>query len=71
MALSLQSQNGFNYGYVVAFISSVLFFVNNGCVLSVIIPKSARTSKQKEWKWRNITNSLIHSIITGCGSCLW
>lgn len=70
MAISLESQSGFNYGYVVAFVSSVLFFINNVCVLSVMIPKSARTTKQKEWKWRNITNSLIHSVITGCGSCL-
>lgn len=70
MGISVESHSGFNYGYVVALLSSVLFFVNNVWVLSAIIPKSARTTKQTEWKWRNITNSLIHSFITGCGACL-
>ncbi|XP_075218225.1 TLC domain-containing protein 2-like isoform X2 [Lycorma delicatula] len=60
-----------NIGYIVAFLSFLLFFSNSIWVLSAIVPTNARKSKHQEWKWRNIANSLVHSIITGCGACIY
>lgn len=61
---------GINIGYVVAFISCLLFYSNSIWILSAIVPDSARKNKHQEWKWRNIANSLIHSMLTGLGSCI-
>jgi len=35
-----------------------------------IIPKLASQTQQQRWKWRNVTTSLIHSLITGIWSPL-
>ncbi|RZF34375.1 hypothetical protein LSTR_LSTR008914 [Laodelphax striatellus] len=60
-----------NSGYVIAFITSLVFFTNSIWLLSALVPKSARDNKHQEWKWRNIANSFIHSSITGCGACVY
>lgn len=62
---------GFNYGYLIAGFSAAVFILNNKFVLTRITPLSARRSGHREWKWRNIANSLIHSTITGIGACVW
>lgn len=61
---------GVNIGYIVAFITFILFYSNSFWILRAIVPNSARKTKHQEWKWRNIANSLIHSTITGCGACI-
>jgi len=62
--------HGINEAYVVVTLSLLLFSLNNIWILKLFIPKSARVSARQEWKWRNIANSLIHSVITGCGACI-
>ncbi|XP_054270146.1 TLC domain-containing protein 2-like [Macrosteles quadrilineatus] len=62
--------NGVNDAYVVVTVSLFLFVCNNVWILKLLVPKSARISKRQQWKWRNIANSLIHSVITGCGACV-
>uniref|UniRef100_A0A1B6EW31 TLC domain-containing protein n=1 Tax=Cuerna arida TaxID=1464854 RepID=A0A1B6EW31_9HEMI len=61
---------GVNDAYIVVILSMILFFCNNIWTLKLIVPTSARTSRRQEWKWRNIANSMIHSMITGCGACV-
>ncbi|GFS12976.1 TLC domain-containing protein 2 [Elysia marginata] len=49
-----------NYGYHIVAVSAVVFFTLSKVVL-LFVPQVAQKSK---WKWKNITVSFIHSIIS-------
>lgn len=34
-------------------------------------PATVQPARHKAWKWRNISTSLVHSLITGAGAVLW
>jgi len=62
--------DNYNLGYPIAVVSSLVFFLVNRFVLTRLAPVKVKTHAHREWKWRNISNSLIHSLITGVGACI-
>lgn len=58
-----------SYGYYTVVASALLFYFNNYWLMKFYTPDIVKSSSKREWKWRNITNSLIHSFITGGGAC--
>uniref|UniRef100_A0A0A9VU59 TLC domain-containing protein 2 n=1 Tax=Lygus hesperus TaxID=30085 RepID=A0A0A9VU59_LYGHE len=60
----------YSVGYLTVVASSLLFYVNNYWLMRFYTPEIVKSSAKREWKWRNIANSLIHSFITGIGACL-
>lgn len=61
----------YSYGYLTIVSSSLLFYANNYWLMKFYTPEIVKNNAKREWKWRNIANSLIHSFITGLGACLW
>jgi len=70
MSLSINdSKNAFIWSPVVFISSVVVFYTLKTFVIPLFIPLIIRNGGPKTvWKWSNITNSLIHSFITGVGS---
>lgn len=59
--------SGAAYGLTMVFISLVGFYVLS-VFAEVLIPRAA---ENHAWKWKNISTSLVHSIISGLWSCIW
>lgn len=55
---------------VVIATSFLLFNVNALVVLPKLAPSTAKKTPEQLWKWRNIANSLIHSILSGFGALI-
>lgn len=54
-------------GLTVVAISAVLFYI-----AGLIAVKLTPTSADKQiWRWKNISVSLFHSIMSGVGAVLW
>lgn len=68
--LYANENDGNNFSYVVCFLSCTLFHLNTHLVLTKIAPESARKTPAQLWKWRNTTNSLIHSFLSGSWALL-
>lgn len=66
--LSDSNDGSFNWGYIGAVISFVLFRINSRRILPAYAPELIKETDHKLWKWKNTTNSLIHSCITGFGA---
>ncbi|XP_061189669.1 TLC domain-containing protein 2-like [Saccostrea echinata] len=58
--------SGAVYGLTVVFLSFVGFYVLS-VFAELLLPKAA---EKNAWKWKNISTSLVHSVITGFWSCL-
>ncbi|XP_048746766.1 TLC domain-containing protein 2-like [Ostrea edulis] len=58
--------SGAAYGLTMVFISLVGFYVLS-VFAEVLIPRAA---ENHAWKWKNISTSLVHSIISGLWSCI-
>ena len=59
-----------NYYNIVTISSFILFNVNALIFLPKLAPRSAKKTPEQLWKWRNIANSLIHSILSGFGAMI-
>jgi arginine exporter protein ArgO len=59
--------SGAAYGLTVVLLSLVGFYVLS-VLASVLIPRAA---EKNAWKWKNISTSLVHSLISGLWSCAW
>lgn len=57
--------SGAVYGLTVVFISLVAFYCSS-LFAQVLIPRAA---EKNAWKWKNISISLVHSLISGFWSC--
>ncbi|XP_059166039.1 TLC domain-containing protein 2-like [Physella acuta] len=51
--------NETNHGYLIVLISAIIFYV-----LSLVSHSNAPVASNSKWKWKNISVSFIHSIIT-------
>lgn len=58
---------GAKYGLTVVFVSVVLFYFTS-LLAQYLRPKVA---DRQEWRWKNISVSLVHAILSGFGSILW
>lgn len=59
-----------NFYNVVVATSFLVFNLNALLILPKLAPNSARKTPGQLWKWRNIANSLIHSILSGVGAMI-
>ena len=60
--------SGARNGIFVATLSAFVFYLFS--LISELITPSKITEKQR-WRWKNISVSLIHAIISGIWSVLW
>lgn len=58
---------GAKYGALVVTISAILFYYTSRIFVHVV-PAVARHS---HWRWKNITVSFIHSLLSGLWACYW
>ena len=58
---------GAKYGVPVITLSSILFFFAS-LIAVKLTPKSA---EKQIWRWKNISVSFFHSIMSGVGAVLW
>lgn len=58
---------GAKFGLTVVSISVVVFYVL-GKIAEHVRPKVA---DRQQWRWKNISVSLLHAIFSGFGSILW
>lgn len=59
--------SGAAYGLTVVVISLVGFY----CVSTLAQKLLPRAAEKNAWKWKNISISLVHSVISGVWSCFW
>lgn len=69
MELWPKDLSGAKYGITVSAVSALFFYVSS-LLTRFVTPSSIITDKQK-WRWKNISVSIIHALVSGIWSVLW
>lgn len=52
-------------------VCSLLFRVVHRLLQRLPVPKVVRQDEYRSWKWRNLSVSMVHSLLTGTWALTW